>query len=187
MGWTFSQEWETKEQMIDYCLRACSEWNPFAHSVSGNNLWVVFERKSDAPASYEREGREPYVYPNRFIALFLLQGGRGDGWGYKDMDESCGPCEMDCPLRYLDMVPDPGSYATEWRQKVREFHKGKANKRVLIAGIRVGMRLKLTDGCRPKYITVRSTKPLIGESDEGGRYKIQPRHIESIQDMGSFA
>jgi hypothetical protein len=40
------------------------------------------------------------------------------------MDETCGPCEVNCPESYLDMVPlgDSGGYAKEWRERVKEYH-----------------------------------------------------------------
>jgi hypothetical protein len=171
MGWTYG--WNSKEEIVRHLLDEQGTWTPIARSIVGNHLWAVLELKTP------REG-----LANRFIFLALLACDRSDGvWGYKDMEESMGPCEVDCPLKYLDMVPDPGGYATEWREKVRAFHSGKRTKQALIKSIRPGMRLKLIDGCRPPEITVISTSPLVGYADGGGRYKIQPRHIDRVLEV----
>jgi len=49
-----------------------------------------------------------------------------EGFGYKDLSESCGPNACSCPLGYLDMVPVVNQ---EWRDDVREYHSRKAEKR----------------------------------------------------------
>lgn len=60
-----------------------------------------------------------------FCAVILFKNSERSGFGYKDMDESCGPCEIDCPDRILrllspvDELPNPG-YAVEWRGRVAE-------------------------------------------------------------------
>jgi hypothetical protein len=39
-------------------------------------------------------------------------------FGYKDMDETMGPCKTDCPARILDLLtPTDSEYAVEWRAK----------------------------------------------------------------------
>lgn len=39
-------------------------------------------------------------------------------FGYKDMDESMGPVECDCPERILKLLTaEPTGYAAEWREK----------------------------------------------------------------------
>lgn len=45
-----------------------------------------------------------------------------DGYifGYKDMDETMGPCEAECPASILDLLtPTEAKYAIEWRAKCR--------------------------------------------------------------------
>lgn len=44
----------------------------------------------------------------------------GHVFGYKDMDESCGPYEIRCPVRILDLLTEPvNDHAREWRAKCR--------------------------------------------------------------------
>ena len=49
-------------------------------------------------------------------------------FGYKDMDESMGPCESDCPQAILDLLtPTDSAFALEWRAKCRaNFARRKA-------------------------------------------------------------
>ena len=57
-----------------------------------------------------------------FIVLYLLAQ-QGDVWLHKAIDETCGPNAIDCPLEYLDGLPEPEGYAKDWRERVREFHE----------------------------------------------------------------
>jgi hypothetical protein len=42
-------------------------------------------------------------------------------FGYKDMSESMGPCEAECPESILDLLtPTDSHYAREWRARCRE-------------------------------------------------------------------
>ena len=42
-------------------------------------------------------------------------------FGYKDMEESMGPCECDCPEPVLDVLtPTDREYAVQWRARCRE-------------------------------------------------------------------
>ena len=58
-----------------------------------------------------------------FGAVFLTR--MDDGcWGYKDMEESAGPCESRAPLSILNLLSelkDPDSYAHAWRQRCRDW------------------------------------------------------------------
>lgn len=183
MGWTYG--WHSKDELIRHCLTGggSTVWQDIAHTETGNHLWVVFERRPDAPLSFERKSGELFFYPKRFLGLFLIGCDRRASdfkWGYKDMDETAGPCEVDCPLKYLAMVPDPGGFATEWRAKVQAHHQQKRGKTALLKGIQLGAVLKLVSGCKPSQVIVCSLKPLVGTDADGMRYRVQPRHVESV-------
>lgn len=60
----------------------------------------------------ERDGR-------RFLIVSLFEREHGGYVRRKDMDESCGPNDARCPVWLLDLVPDPGAYATAWRERCR--------------------------------------------------------------------
>lgn len=108
MGWLYA--WDTRKQLIEHLVDG-NGVKTLKHCFKGNNMWAVQE--------YTRPTGEVV----RFICLYLLRGSNNsrDGWGYKDISEGAGPVELSCPVSYLDMVPDPGGYATEWRQRVRAY------------------------------------------------------------------
>ena len=88
--------------------------NCLAHaSVGYNILWTVWEITTAGGAKH------------RYIGCDLLHRS-GDGWGYKPMDESVGPCYWTCPLKYLAMVPVVNA---EWRAGVVDYWKKRAARR----------------------------------------------------------
>lgn len=166
MGWSYTHG-KDKAGIIQELLTGFTRYAPIAHSCVGNNLWIVHERNTDADPSLD----------HRVLSLCLLASSR-DGWGYKDMSESMGPYESDCPLKFLDMVPDPGGYATAFRERVRVFHAAKTQKRKAMKALAVGQRVQMIPGCSVESLTLASLKPLIGYDETGKRYRIQPRHIQ---------
>lgn len=118
MGWLYSNRWDSKLALLEY-LRGAERWGSdyriVKSTVRGNRHWYVGERLKDGV---------------RFIGLDLIASGREHGWGYKDMDESCGPCYYDCPLGLLDLAPNPpgGTFAEGWRDKVRAHHARRSAK-----------------------------------------------------------
>ena len=50
----------------------------------------------------------------------------GYNFGYKSMDESCGPYESKCPLSILNLLtPTDSEWANAWRQRCRDYHEMK--------------------------------------------------------------
>lgn len=169
MGWTYSPSWPTKAAMIDYCtgeaLGGPGAVTTIAKAIRGNVLWTVIEYGADSAR---------YPKGTRAILCFLLGAEKGYGWGYKDMDESMGPCDLSCPIKFLDMVPDPGGFATEWRARVR----AEAAKRAI--PIAVGNRLILRANCRPTSLICTSVNPLRGVAD-GITYRIRRALLDRVE------
>ena len=86
-------------------------------------LWSVLER------TFANDGQS--VRPaERWIMCDLLQYRKDEGWGYKDIDESMGPCRYSCPLKYLEMVPiEQYGGNAPWREGVRGYHARQAENR----------------------------------------------------------
>lgn len=112
MGTTYSASFTkaglTKELTAPYESEAGGRVTTIAHALSGDCLWLV--RESERPI--EALGGA------RFITLCLFRR-ENRMLGYKLMGETEGPYYHSCPLAFLDMVPDPGGYATDWRARVR--------------------------------------------------------------------
>jgi hypothetical protein len=152
MGWDFTEGFTKK----DVIKERTSPWENesqsvtcLAHAVRGNVLWTVKE------VTYKATGQV-----ERYIGCDLMGKERGFGWGYKGMEERMGPAVYSCPLSYFEMVPDPGSYATEWRAKCRAESARKGRK------LNIGDKVRLIDGCTflgelLKEVEVVSLKPLI--------------------------
>lgn len=122
MGWTFEYgtRWLSRKEYAENIIRECTAtWEhngqkfstrPLAHSLRGNDLWVVMER------THHNTGEV-----NTWIALYRLSKHEGM-WGYKDMDEDCGPYFHTCPLKFLKMTEPKTDYSREWRERVRQYH-----------------------------------------------------------------
>jgi hypothetical protein len=66
-----------------------------------------------------------------FAAVTLLQFTHGE-FCRKDLDETCGPTERECPERILDLLtPTDSEFALQWRWDCRAFHARKADNKVV--------------------------------------------------------
>lgn len=179
MGWLFG--WNTRKELADHLISG-NGVHTIKHCFKGNNLWAVQEY-THSELDWDGKPNPKAGQTARFIALYLIKGrdicnkrtGRydPDGWGYKDMDESAGPYYFNCPLAYLDMVPDPGGHATEWRAKVREL--AERSKRKLIEG----QRIKLYG----KEYTVGKPRPNGGVTvwDYDVNYRLKRSQIKDVE------
>lgn len=101
------------------------------HSQSGNELYLVLEH----PQGF------------KFIVLYLLRGparGSGDGWGYKDMDESMGPNYYRCPERLLAQSEVEDKHG--WREECRRRRRQAAERRRWAQRLKSGDTLELHRG-----------------------------------------
>lgn len=186
MGWTFNLE---PQRLTDFLRERCrkedflSDGNLYArrclaskyvmYTPARGTLWTVWE--------YTVVGCDGTVLKDeRYIGCDLIQYGQGvQGcyWGYKDLEASMGPSDISCPLKYLEMVPEPKAcacvpkpepgwedrtepgcgrcYERLWRERVRLRHKVMAERRRLVQELRPGDKVYLVRGCSPDVITVR--------------------------------
>lgn len=83
-----------------------------------------------------------------FAAICLTSTNLKDyyNFSYKDMDETCGPYQCDCPKGILDLLtPTDHEYANEWRQACYENLKKKKEKDSL-SKLPIGSVIKYTRG-----------------------------------------
>lgn len=136
MGWLLDTEPSTKTDYIRQHFTGpnASSIKPCAlldHSLGRSGLWALLKAPDD----------------HVFIVLFLLERGDDCCWGYKDVGEECGPCEVDCPLRFLAQAPEPpNSYRSAeghtWRERVRAHHEAK-RATAKLPRLKVGQRVHL--------------------------------------------
>lgn len=194
MGWLFSTRWRTKDELVRHLTEAqgCTHtlrdesgktigevrgsMETLAHSVRGNHLWSVMEAKYP-----ERPDLDV-----RFIALFLMACDRRNGdWGYKDLEESMGPNECDCPLKYLEMVPEP-DHNYGWRERVRAWHAGKRDQAKRAKTIAPGQRWLLSDryggGSCEILAPTRPKGHWTARFKDGAVYRVRPSML--VREMG---
>lgn len=139
---------------------------------SGLNLWTVKEVKYDEWYVASRGGEVQPV--KRVIALYAINRFKPQGspyveWGYKPMGEESGPNQVTCPLKFLDMVPDPGGFATGWREKVRRYWAS----RKMTRKIALGDVYKMTGlGAGVTTLEITSLKPLRARANTGVIYRV---------------
>ena len=120
MGWLFSCNRGHDKATLVAELRRPSRYGDkqrlLKSTVVGNNHWYVAEILATG---------------ERYIGLDLMQSGYPDhGWGYKDLCESMGPNQVNCPLGFLDLVPNiPEPYGAAWRERVKAYHAQRSAKR----------------------------------------------------------
>lgn len=131
MGWTFPYTTPTRAALVQHLRRPERFGEKFElvrACASGSHHWYLIRERATGL---------------HWIGLDLLQGARGEGWGYKDLDETVGPCAVDCPLAYLDAPhAEREGWAAQWRARVREYHARKSARPALVPGA----RLRLRDG-----------------------------------------
>lgn len=134
-----------------------------ATGAGGHNLWVVW-------GVYTHNGKER----ERYIAHYELRRRRGFGWGYREERETAGPHTRNCPLAFLEMVPDPGGDATAFRERVRQYWAESKTLRAAARRLTVtqGQRYELPAGYAQRTITISSTTPLLGRSESGKLHRL---------------
>ena len=84
-------------------------------------------------------------------------------FGYKDMDETCGPYHCDCPKGILDLLtPTDSEYANEWRKTCYENLERKKEKNSLS---------KLPVGSEIKYTKYDGSEVIIFKHDAAYQFK----------------
>lgn len=98
-------------------------------------------------------------------------------FGYKDMDESMGPCECDCPERILKLLtPTEHEWAKEWREKCWENIRARKARPRLKEGMMIEFDypLSFSDGWEGKKFTIIDPCKLIFAAEPyGGRCRIR--------------
>jgi hypothetical protein len=96
-------------------------------------------------------------------------------FGYKDMEESMGPCEAECPARILDLLtPTDKEYALDWRKRCRANLERRSRKLSDGDRLRLPEPMKFSDGHIGQEFIVakRGRRLVLRDPDTGGYYRI---------------
>lgn len=112
MGWIFDETWTTKKDITHHLDGRFNNNKAtlIQSSTVGNNHWQLVD------ASPEQG--------DKLIVLNLLSKNKHHGWGYKTIDETSSPFEVNCPLSMLNragQASDP--IAKQWREAAYAFHE----------------------------------------------------------------
>ena len=127
MGWLFCKP--TRDDLVQHLLGAhAGHLERVDHALVGNALWVLYRDKASSKT---------------FILLFMLKGARGSAhdpwrWGYKDVDESMGPCDTSCPERLLAASCDDSEVAVAWRERCRAQHADRRQREQFVRNLKPG-------------------------------------------------
>lgn len=121
MGWTsYNAKFYNSKGQVDR-VKECEDiltekngpngsWIPLKVIAVGNTVYAAVRRIKPDGTNYV------------FAAVVLTSTNMRDyyNFSYKDMDETCGPCECDCPASILKLLsPTDNEYANNWRDRCR--------------------------------------------------------------------
>lgn len=190
MGWLFAYDQNKRSDLIAERVKK-QEWtNKDGTKIEGTALKHCYKGGMRSGVLYivwERiiTPKEGPATSMRFIEIDLLQFRRdkemGSSWGYKDMDCCCGPCQLSCPVSYLDLCPPHTTqFCKGWHDKVRALASAKKDSREKLKGLKPGYLVALVDGLKIKSGTIRTIRPLVIESGYN-LYRIKPDQIDWAQ------
>lgn len=171
MGWTSCYQWEKPSDVRDEILadyaRQSDRFEVIDHKITsyGRNWWMLLRCKKD-------DGTHEDI-----IVLYLIRPSyKGSGCAYKDIEESMGPCEVDCPLSLLDKASDTTSKdAVDWRERVRAAH---AARKAGANAFKAGQKVKLY---RRVYTLIKKVKRSWMASCDYSTYRITPKHFGNME------
>jgi hypothetical protein len=112
----------------------------------------------------------------------MQSGGKDEGWGYKSMDESCCPSEVNCPVSLIKQCSEPvHEYASEWRKKVEEWHSEQKSSKVAQKSIKQGSRVELFGKAFTLIESAGSRKGWIVKDDSGALFRMNSKQVGSCK------
>lgn len=159
MGWLFTHG-ATRRDIIDDLTRDQSKdgrvFRTLRKCLRGNTMYALHESGPEGETQ-------------KWLCVYMLQRDT-IGWGYKDVDESMGPCHYDCPTSYIDEADEPpNEYARQWREECRKRAAARASRKP-----KTGESWRLSNGRTYRIVSLR---PLGGVDVETGRRYRVPRKM----------
>ena len=173
MGWDFYADSRIDRKALIQKFREPGSLAPgyemLDSAVVGNNFWYLMRAPSGEVS----------------IGLNLMKsGGSGYGWGTKELTESMGPNELNCPLHFLDKASPPKYYAAEWREAVRKYHSAKAARPAYAEGQLWTTRTGLTYQLLEKLEARRGWR--VVKVSTGMIYRAPFTHLAAMEYAGEY-
>ena len=120
MGWLFMQSLKGHETPKAYLDAQFTYARPDS-TVRVLKSALVGLRTYYAAVEHLTTGGERSVFAVVCLVRYNPRDREGYVFGYKDMEESMGPYECDCPAQILDLLtPTDAQHALQWRARCRE-------------------------------------------------------------------
>lgn len=167
MGWTYTQRGSTpiKVFLADqiYCENEHGKWQLLDTAiVKVRTAYMAVEiiRRSKETGQLDMATRKVVA----FVFLLDYRPGDTDGYdmGYKEIDETMGPYESECPEKILNLLtPTEHEHALSWRRRCWE-NIARRNAFQLIKDTVIETQpISFLDGCSRSRFQVVSLKPLL--------------------------
>ena len=173
MGWTFQE----KPRDVRAELNRQLTWTNETGARRVLDSAIVNRTEYYAAVEHVTPEGKRIVWAAVFMLKFVPRATDGYTFGYKDMDETCGPYAWRCPVRILDLLTETDhEYTNSWRAKCREYHA----RRAALPKLAEGMRLRVLnesvpsiDGNPVREVTVlrAGRKPLFKMEGFGGYFR----------------
>lgn len=157
MGWTsIHMDDISREAIKAYCDASFDSDNVqlLKSSMVGSTYYAACRIITESQYNPELKKFEQKVYAQEdapvvaFITLTRINRKSDYNFFYKDLDETMGPAENQCPVSILNLLTETESeFANEWRSRCRRYHEQKKGRKTL-GDLPIGtkIRFKLNDG-----------------------------------------
>lgn len=155
MGWTGTIATHYKNGRIDrkaecdgYFMEGLNAGHyEVLKSTMKGSVYYAAVRKMVKYAGCDSENNPIYepIEDGEVWAAVFLTSVEGVWFYYKDMDETVGPCECDCPASILNLLSETDSeWANEWRERCRKRIEEKKSPHTL-ANLPIGAVIRFTN------------------------------------------
>jgi hypothetical protein len=201
MGWLVSYEQLPRGmKALEYLKQNALKWsgteNPpqvVASAQVGNVCYFAVKFPNPSAADYYKVDADGSIV----ACLVFLTSNKRDGFGYKDMDETMGPCEASAPLWLLNKLtplkefPEgydgPGKYAANWRERCRLNGELQKVRNKLKEGMKITLTepLRFTDGAVldkfeiVSYLRRGKKRKAYKSLVNGGLYRVSARALNN--------
>jgi len=162
MGWLFSNAFRNTTDIKNELNRQRGNLKIVDQKMTsyGRHIWTLFETPTG----------------ERFINLDLCEYNNDYGWGYKDMDESVGPCYYDCPMSLIEKAGKTLHHTAQtWRDAV-EAHHQKASRK-----LKEGMTIRLYGNT---YTVLEAGRQKIVRREDGRIFKLNRKNVGQLEIVG---
>lgn len=190
MGWTSYNAQYYKNGKVDRKAE-CDYLNKTELNADGTHMLTLLKSAMVGSTYYAAIECKSIADENDrkvFAVIYLTSVDNSDyyNFSYKDMNENCGPYQVECPKSILKLLtPTEHKYAKEWRKRCYEYH---ANKKKSPNNLPIGTKIKCTIGSKEmiliKHAPAYQFKTWFWYDGNGGyvKKKCIPNNYEVIKE-----